>query len=95
MGVQQSLKERLLIRIRALVATSPADAPFQTSGTIRINLSGDGTKIGKRLHVVNFTFTRAKRHTYEGNHALAIFQVEESYERVTEKGSTGKYVTSL
>ena len=47
-------------------------------------MSGDGTSIGKRLHVINFTFTLLdegdKAYSYEGNHSLAIFKEQESYE---------------
>lgn len=35
----------------------PPDAPFLVNKKVRVKLSGDGTGIGKRLHVVNFTFT--------------------------------------
>ena len=49
-----------------------------------MKLSGDGTSIGKRLHVVNFTSTLLdegdKAYSYEGNHSLAIFKDQESYE---------------
>ena len=55
-GVQQSLEDRLRTRISYLHQTAPADAPFRTNKTVNVNLSGDGTNIGKRLHV-NFTFT--------------------------------------
>ena len=44
-----------------------------------VKLSGDGTNIGKRLHVVNFTFTMLdegeKAYSAEGNHVLAIVKV--------------------
>lgn len=45
---------------------------------------GDGTRIGKHLHVVNFTFAMpdewSKAYTYQGNHILAIFKEPEDYE---------------
>ena len=54
------------------------------NSTIRVNLSGDGTTIGKRLHVVNFAYTILDEgdlaHSYEGNHCLAIFRAPENYE---------------
>ena len=50
---------------------------------MRVKLSGDGTRIGKRLNVVNFTFTLIdegyKAYACEGNHILAIFKDEEDY----------------
>ena len=54
-GVQQSLKNRLEIRIRRLIHISASTAPFLQNKTVQVKLSGDGTKIGKRLHVVAFT----------------------------------------
>ena len=48
-----------------------------------MKLSGDGTNIGKRLHVVNFTFTLleegALAFSAEGNHPLAIIKESEKY----------------
>ena len=84
MGVQQSLEVRLQKRIKHLESTTPSDAPFKKDKVVRVKLSGDGTTIGKRLHVTNFTFTvldeGSKAHSCEGNHSLAIFRDEESYE---------------
>ena len=51
---------------------------------IRIKLTGDGTKIGKRLHVVNVAFTLLdegeKAYSAAGNHCIAIIKEPESYE---------------
>lgn len=79
LGVQQSLEDRLFIRISRLLKTAPEDAAFKKDGTIRVKLSGDGTRIGKRLHVTNFTFNildeGPEAHTSEGNHILTIVKV--------------------
>ena len=84
LGVQQSLEDRLIIRLSRLLAISPEDALFKQKKTLRVKLSGDGTRIGKRLHVTNFTFTILDEgpiaHTSEGNHILAIVKVPEKYE---------------
>lgn len=55
--------------------------PFSCSTKkIRVKLSGDGTQIGKRLHVVNFTFTVLDEgDAAYGNHPLAIFKDPEDY----------------
>jgi len=49
-----------------------------------VKLSGDGTCIGKRLHVTNYSFTVFDEgpiaHSSEGNHALAIVKVPKKYE---------------
>ena len=81
-GVQQSLKNRLEIRIRRLVQISDSTAPFLQNKTVQVKLSGDGTKIGKRLHVVAFTFTLLEEDqagSAAGNHILAVFKQPESY----------------
>lgn len=55
---------------------------------IRVKLSGDGTctNIGKRLHVVNITFTileeGRKAMTADGNHLVAVMKVPENYDGV-------------
>ena len=36
---------------------SPSDVMFVNDKKVRVKLTGDGTNIGKRLHVVNFGFT--------------------------------------
>ena len=51
-GVQQSLKETPYGTIGKLKATDEG-AKFMTDKHV---MSGDGTRIGKRLHVVIFTF---------------------------------------
>ena len=83
-GVQQSLEDRLRDRLTSLVRTTPDDSQFKKDKRVRIKLSGDGTYIDKRLHVVNFTFTildEGKRaFSGEGNYCLAIIREEESYE---------------
>ena len=63
---------------------APQDATFRHTKQIRVKLSGDGTWVGKRLHVVNFTFTIPDEgpmaYSSEGNHVLPILKVPESYE---------------
>ena len=83
-GVQQSLKERLLVRLKHLVQIMPPDASFKVAQTVKVKLAGDGTRIGKHLHVIDFTFAvldeGSKAYTYEGNHVLATFKEPENYE---------------
>ena len=63
---------------------APKDALFRTQQKIRVKLSGDGTNIGKHLHVINFTFTLfdegSKAYSSDGNHVIAILKEEESYD---------------
>ena len=49
-GVQQSLEDRLRDRLVHLIKDHDGDLT-----KVRVKLSGDGTCIGKRLHVINFT----------------------------------------
>ena len=56
-GIQQSLGDRLQGRLTHLVSNTPDDADFKVKKKVRVKLSGDGTFVGNRLHMVNFTFT--------------------------------------
>ena len=81
-GIQQSLKDRIEIRLRHLIASSSVSAPFIHKKTVQVKLSGDETKIGKRLHIVAFTFTLLDENqacSVAGNHILAVFKQPESY----------------
>ena len=46
-GVQQSLEDRLKVRIDHLVRVSPPDSEFMKSKKLHVKLSGDGTCIRK------------------------------------------------
>ncbi len=63
---------------------SPPDADFMVKKKVRVKLTGDGTNIGKRLHVANFGFTILDEgdvaYSAAGNHCLAIFKEAETYE---------------
>ena len=87
-GVQQSLEERLLIRVKQLQQVSPPGAELFQTKKVRVKLSGDGTNIGKRLHVINFTFTLLDEgsvaYGYEGNHTLAVLKEPENYESLAK-----------
>ena len=50
---------------------------------MQVKLSGDGTKTGKRLHVVAFIFTLLEEDqvgSAAGNYILAAFKQPESYD---------------
>ena len=87
-GVQQSLCDRLSVRLKRLIETTSSEATFKVERKVRVKLSGDGTRIGKRLHVVNFTFTLIdegyKAYACEGNHILAIFKDDQVYQGWTQ-----------
>ena len=56
--------------------------------TIKIKLSGDGTNIGRRLTVVNFTFTILNEKELamgeKGNYVLALIKTTETYDNIRE-----------
>ena len=54
-GVQQSLKQRLSERIHNLMIDESSF--IKQSHKVRIKLTGDGTYIGSRQHIVTFGFT--------------------------------------
>ena len=65
------------------IESPPGDASFIQNSKLRVKLTGDGTNIGKHLHVVNFAFTVLeegdKAYGASGNHCIAIFKESESY----------------
>ena len=77
-GVQQKLEDRLKVRLSKL---SVENQSLKEAGKVRIKISGDGTSLGKRLHVVNVTFTLLDEgqlaQSERGNHLLAVLKVPE------------------
>ena len=86
MGVQQGIEERLKARIEKLRENICSNSSFACDKKIKIKLSGDRTNVGKRLHVINVTFTileeGSKAMTADGNHIIAIINVPENYENL-------------
>ena len=56
------------------------------SDTIRIKLTGDGTRIARGLNIVNIAFTiieeKQKACSVFGNYTVAILKVSENYEEL-------------
>ena len=99
-GVQQSIKERLEIRLQNLINNTPSNAAFKLDHKIRVKLSGDGTNIGKRLHVINITFTMldegGKAMSADGNHLIAVIKESENYDKLEQSlADIGKDMGSL
>ena len=84
-GVQQSLHSRLRARIRVLKQARLSQQQTLDKH-IRVKLSADGTMIGRKLHVINITFTLLdegqKARADSGNHLIAILQAPEKYEHL-------------
>ena len=51
---------------------------------IGVRLSGDGTWVGKRLHLVNFTFSVLTKSFCSGTHLLAILKVYEKHSTLSD-----------
>ena len=87
-GIQQSIKEPLEIRLQTLIKNSPSNSAFKEDHKIRVKLSGDGTNIGKRLHVINVTFTVLDEGTLaqaaDDNHLIAVIKEPENYEKLSK-----------
>lgn len=79
-GVQIKFADSLMSQIERLQREGSNDTP------IKVKLSGDGTSIGKRLHLVNFTYTILNEGTHamteSGNYVLAIIKAKENYDSV-------------
>lgn len=84
-GVQQSLRSRLHARIRVLKHARSSQQQALDK-RVRVKLSADGTRIGRKLHVINITFTvldeGQKARADSGNHLIAILQAPEKYEHL-------------
>ena len=83
-GVQTSLKDSLKEQIQRL----KIKGDLGKQETVRIKMSGDGTNIGKRLKVVNFTYTilneKDNAMSEKGNYVLAIVKTKETYDNLKE-----------
>ena len=83
-GVQISFKDSLLENILRLRVSGLLD----DCKTIKIKISGDGTNIGKRLSVVNITYTIFNENkvamSEKGNYLLALIKAKESNETLPE-----------
>ena len=67
-----------------MLKASPPNVSFRANKTIQVKLSGEGTWIGKCLHVLNITFTVLDEgvlaYSSEGNHPLALLKEPEKHE---------------
>ena len=81
-GVQQSVRERIISRVAKLVDS----VDIKDVLPLKSKLTGDGTYVGKRLHVVNIAFTiineGRKAYSVEGKYPIAILKIKEDYEHL-------------
>ena len=87
-GVQQSLSSRLTERVKILVRTANSDSPFRHTKTVRVKLTGDGTYLGSKIHVVTFGFTVLDEgdiaKSANGYHLLCLLKEDESYDSLAQ-----------
>jgi hypothetical protein len=69
------------MRLKVIIKNSQVKSPSQNK--VRVKLSGDGTNVGKHLHVINITFTileeGSKAMSADGNHLVACDNQLESF----------------
>lgn len=81
-GVQQSLQERLTKRVKHLLQ----EQKVNNGDKLQVKLCGDGTKVCRKLNLINFAFTLlnegAIAKSPRGNHTVAIVNGTEDYGRL-------------
>ena len=81
-GMQQSLESRLTERVHHLLHAKRLNA----GDKLKVKLPGDGTRVCRKLNLVNFTFTLLNEDdiamSARGNHTIAILNVPEDYEKL-------------
>ena len=58
------------------------DTEFLAQGVVRVKVTGDGTWVGKRLHIVTFGFTLLEEGVVaksSGNHSVCLLKQPEYY----------------
>ena len=78
-GIQQSIESRLKERVRMLIK----NRKISCGDTLQVKLSGDGTKVCRKLNLINITFTLLNEgdvaKSPRGNHSVAIINGTENY----------------
>lgn len=79
-GVYEKLSSKLPRVIDQLLIRNNGNSKgLFLEGTVSVRISGDGTWVGKRLHLVNFTFAVVLPGYTSGNHLWAIAKVQENH----------------
>lgn len=85
LGVQQSLKERLKLRLEYLVKMYPA---IKEESHIRVKITGDGTQVSRSMHLLVIAFTilngSENPNSPGGNHIIAMINSQEKYIHLSE-----------
>ncbi|KAJ7391497.1 hypothetical protein OS493_018546 [Desmophyllum pertusum] len=84
-GIQQSIKERLEIRLQALLKNIPSNSALKQNHKIRVKLSGDGTNIGKKAACHQCDLDEGtKAMSADGNHLIAVIKESENYDKLAK-----------
>ena len=79
-GIQQSFASRLEKRVKHLQQQNL----LKSNDTLKVKISGDGTKVCRKLNLINITFTLLNEGTIAmppgGNHTIAIIKGTEDYD---------------
>ena len=84
-GVQQSIRARIVQRLTQFVRKGNKEG-MAIPTTIRIKLTGDGTRIARGLNIVNVAFTileeGSNAFSVFGNYTIAILKATETYDEL-------------
>lgn len=83
-GIQMSFRESIIEQIKRLRKAGV----LNPGEMVKVKISGDGTKVGKRLNIVNITYTiineKNRAMSEKGNYLLAVVKTKESYDTLAE-----------
>ena len=86
-GVQQSFKQKLKDRVKVSEQNASHNASFRQTSIVRVKLTGDGTYIGPRQHIVTFGFTvigeGSAAKSFSVNHTVCIVKGPEDYDSLS------------
>jgi len=84
-GVQQSIKKRFVQRLTTFVRNANQEG-MPVPSTLRIKLTGDGTRIARGYNIVNIAFTILdegdKAYSVLGNYTVAVLKTSEEYDEL-------------
>ena len=84
-GIQQSLKDHLTIRLEHTVKINPR---FKNESSVKVKITGDGTQVSRSIHTLVLAFTildgNENPNSPTGNHVIAMFNTQEKYEYLSE-----------
>ena len=83
-GVQMKLKDSLTEQVTRLLK----EGKLHNFDSLKIKLSGDGTRVGKRLQLLNVTYTIINEGNVamseKGNYVIAVIKTKDDYEGIRE-----------